>query len=984
MTDGGAQIFISYGRSDAAGFAVKLADWLRSQGYHPWLDVENGIPIGAPFDIRIELGIAGSDLLIALLSPRSLRPEGFCRNELLFAQAHAKPIVPVRIADVVPPIQIISLSYIDAASDPDAAFEQLPVVIEAARNSRRSPTKDRLFPGAAPAWWASVPRLSFADELGRHGGSFIGRTWLFEQLKRWTQHRDSRLLLLTADAGVGKSAIAAQMTARLNLRGVHFCSRSNLDSCRAAAWVGGLMHQLGAQFGAYRNRIALIDAPKWDNPSSLFRTLISDPLLASRDEIDVSEPWVFVVDGLDEAVAAAGFDFPDLLADAVDAFPSWLRLIVTTRPDDALLARFRINGADRDHLEARGEANLADVHAYVEERVARLGKAGSSDATHEELCVRISALAGGNFLFARMTLDALADPIAEYRLTPIEVGALPPRLGGLYHAMFRRRFPDLERYEREVLPLIECLVAARDPLPEPLLLAAARLDDRVARRGLRALSQFLNRGSKGVALFHKSLADWLGDAVASAEFYASCESGNRCLADACWEEYQRSCDALSDYGLSNLLTHLVTIRRWESVDELLKNLLYLEAKARRATVFDVADDFTRAIEAMPPTRPTRRLLGLIDEAIRAEAHFVARHPETLFQCLWNSCWWYDSHPTIDQSGRESPSVPSELKLSHLAEVWRSTKERAHPGFVWIRSRRPSLRRIGSAKKVVGGHKRQVMSVALSPDERRVASGAADSTVRLWDVMTGEEVRCFRGHAAPVTSVVFSQDGRRIYAASWDGTVREWDIDRACERRCLRGHEGGVYSVAVSESGEFIVSGGEDGSVRVWNAGDGHQTGCLCGHQGRVRCVAISLDGSLIASGSDDGAVRLWNALDGVEIHCLSGHHSSVTSLVVSRDGRTVVSRSWDEIVRVWDVETGRCLEVLPGLDALVAIAEGPLCYPFRARSYVQETAIETADTSLPIAWLPTSMRSTKVSASGHVWAGATGPDLHIFTLEGRF
>ena len=81
------QIFISYGRGDAADFAGRLADWLRRQGFEAWLDVEHGVPIGAPFDVRIELGISGSDAVIAVLSPWSLCPEGFCRNELLFAQS---------------------------------------------------------------------------------------------------------------------------------------------------------------------------------------------------------------------------------------------------------------------------------------------------------------------------------------------------------------------------------------------------------------------------------------------------------------------------------------------------------------------------------------------------------------------------------------------------------------------------------------------------------------------------------------------------------------------------------------------------------------------------------------------------------------------------------------------------------------------------------------------------------------------------------
>ena len=34
-------------------------------------------------------------------------------------------------------------------------------------------------------------------------------------------------------------------------------------------------------------------------------------------------------------------------------------------------------------------------------------------------------------------------------------------------------------------------------------------------------------------------------------------------------------------------------------------------------------------------------LALLDEAIRRDVHFLDRHPTALFQCMWNTCWWYD-------------------------------------------------------------------------------------------------------------------------------------------------------------------------------------------------------------------------------------------------------------------------------------------------------------------------------------------------------
>ena len=66
-------------------------------------------------------------------------------------------------------------------------------------------------------------------------------------------------------------------------------------------------------------------------------------------------------------------------------------------------------------------------------------------------------------------------------------------------------------------------------------------------------------------------------------------------------------------------------------------------------------------------------------------------------------------------------------------------------------------------------------MAFSPDGSRALSGSMDSTVRLWDVETGRELRRLQGHDGLVTALAFSPDGRRALSGSMDNSVRLWGL-----------------------------------------------------------------------------------------------------------------------------------------------------------------------------------------------------------------
>jgi serine/threonine protein kinase/uncharacterized protein with WD repeat len=214
-----------------------------------------------------------------------------------------------------------------------------------------------------------------------------------------------------------------------------------------------------------------------------------------------------------------------------------------------------------------------------------------------------------------------------------------------------------------------------------------------------------------------------------------------------------------------------------------------------------------------------------------------------------------------------------------------------------------------------GHNGLVASVTFSRDGHRVASGSADTTVKVWDAASGHETLTLRGHANEVTAVAFSPDGQHIASSSMDNTVKIWDIALGAERLTYRGHRSWVRSVAFSPDGRRIVSGGHDNKVKVWNAFSGDEIVSLEGHTNVVTSVAFSPDGQSIISGGSDGTVRVWDVARGRERHILKGP-SVVTSVAFSPNSRWIAGGG-HKLVQLWDADNGQETVTLKGHSSLV-------------------------------------------------------------------
>jgi RNA polymerase sigma factor (sigma-70 family) len=68
-----------------------------------------------------------------------------------------------------------------------------------------------------------------------------------------------------------------------------------------------------------------------------------------------------------------------------------------------------------------------------------------------------------------------------------------------------------------------------------------------------------------------------------------------------------------------------------------------------------------------------------------------------------------------------------------------------------------------------------VAVAGAPGGRFLATASVDPVIRLWDVVSGQEVGQLKGHQGGVVSLAFSADGERLLSGSVDTTALVWDV-----------------------------------------------------------------------------------------------------------------------------------------------------------------------------------------------------------------
>ncbi|XP_015284782.1 PREDICTED: transducin beta-like protein 3, partial [Gekko japonicus] len=163
------------------------------------------------------------------------------------------------------------------------------------------------------------------------------------------------------------------------------------------------------------------------------------------------------------------------------------------------------------------------------------------------------------------------------------------------------------------------------------------------------------------------------------------------------------------------------------------------------------------------------------------------------------------------------------------------------------------------------HDKDVNSVAVSPNDRLIATGSQDKTAKLWASQDCSLMGVFSGHKRGVWCVQFSPVDQVLATSSADGSVKIWGLQDFSCLKTFEGHDASVLKIVFVSRGTQVLSSGSDGLLKLWTLKNNECVKTLDGHEEKVWGLHANRQDDMVVTGSSDSSIVLWKDVTELEL-----------------------------------------------------------------------------------------------------------------------
>jgi Planctomycete cytochrome C/WD domain, G-beta repeat len=174
---------------------------------------------------------------------------------------------------------------------------------------------------------------------------------------------------------------------------------------------------------------------------------------------------------------------------------------------------------------------------------------------------------------------------------------------------------------------------------------------------------------------------------------------------------------------------------------------------------------------------------------------------------------------------------------------------------------------GKIENEIRKHTEWVTSLEFSPDGVLLATGDRNGGLFVWEAFTAREFFTLKGHTAAITEISWRADSNIVASSSEDTTVRLFEMENGNQVKGWGANGGGSLSVNFSKDGK-LVTAGRDKLARLWD-GNGVNTRNFEPFTDVALKAAFTHDGARVIAADWAGQIVVWNTADAKRIGTLS-------------------------------------------------------------------------------------------------------------------